>query len=340
MPLGPNLSWRELRASRADAPGHASDDDRRLAYGTALEQAEQLWQSAATVSPVASPILLYYALVQGAYAWCAAAIEGEWRSERGGHGLQLRFPLDFEPVPRLTDVNIRDNGRGFVPHVAKALDSPTIPNDTSLSRLICSLDVGGTFIGADPDPTAQRVNVRGAGMDNFPGASHPRGTIGIGVHRLILPREVRDDRASAEPPHQPVRDWLRNYPGFGPDHEPTDIWVLGAPADDATVVWVSEADEDDVRRRLVPFEELQPVEPQHAFLLTPLMPGNDRPQHPVVTWMEILYGMSMLARYRPQQWSRMIDIDNSRDAARIRDVLDRARNDLPWLLLQQMRRLR
>jgi hypothetical protein len=74
MPILPE-PWvaRNLRATRAEPPGRAADDDyRRALYGASLEQFEQLLRAAETVDAAARPLPLFYALSQAARAIVAA----------------------------------------------------------------------------------------------------------------------------------------------------------------------------------------------------------------------------------------------------------------------------
>src|SRR6266511_1906721 len=60
--------WQHLRALRHAPPGGAHSGDRRKTFGSALEQAEQLLEAAATVGYAARPILLFYGLSQAGRA--------------------------------------------------------------------------------------------------------------------------------------------------------------------------------------------------------------------------------------------------------------------------------
>jgi hypothetical protein len=58
--------------------------------------------------------------------------------------------------------------------------------------------------------------------------------------------------------------------------------------------------------------------------IIPCLPGNSKPLHSLSTWWAILYALSVLARYAPAKWIRMLDINSSPDAASIEYVLDKA----------------
>jgi hypothetical protein len=55
------LSWQRLRGTRWSPPTAATGDpERRLTYGFAPEQAEQMLRAAAMVSVAAWPLLVFY----------------------------------------------------------------------------------------------------------------------------------------------------------------------------------------------------------------------------------------------------------------------------------------
>ena len=58
-PLGSDESWQHLRAMRAQPPGRATSGERRRVFGSALEQAEQLFLAAAAVGYAARPSVGY-----------------------------------------------------------------------------------------------------------------------------------------------------------------------------------------------------------------------------------------------------------------------------------------
>lgn len=82
----------QIQALRAAPPRFATDSGaRRRVFGAALGQWDALLGASAEVAPVASPILLFYALSQAGRAVCAANISGQpWRSS--SHGLKIGDP--------------------------------------------------------------------------------------------------------------------------------------------------------------------------------------------------------------------------------------------------------
>ena len=54
--------------------------------------------------------------------------------------------------------------------------------------------------------------------------------------------------------------------------------------------------------------------------------------HPLMTWWLVLYGLSMLARYHPREWTELLSLGRSHDASRIEFLLDSALISVPELL--------
>nr|WP_234314451.1 MULTISPECIES: hypothetical protein [unclassified Streptomyces] len=57
------------------------------------------------------------------------------------------------------------------------------------------------------------------------------------------------------------------------------------------------------------------------------------PVHPLLVWWAVLFGLSILARYEPEHWATIIDIDKSLEASAVEHVLDYAVGVVPHLAL-------
>jgi hypothetical protein len=53
-----------------------------------------------------------------------------------------------------------------------------------------------------------------------------------------------------------------------------------------------------------------------------------------MTWWAVAFTLSVLARYKPAEWGRHIDVDSSPYAVAIEGVLSRALDELPGLVAQ------
>lgn len=102
-------AWRNIRALRHEPPGLSNRGARRKVFGSALEQAEQLFNAAEGIGYAARPILLFYGLSQGGRAIAAAcrASTSDWRLS--GHGIAVK---NLGQQVSLEDVKVADQGSG------------------------------------------------------------------------------------------------------------------------------------------------------------------------------------------------------------------------------------
>jgi hypothetical protein len=79
--------------------GAAREGEPKVVFGAALEQAEQLFAAAESVTPATSPLLLFYGLSQAGRAVAAAAAgrdnADKWQLR--GHGITNEHPSTLEP---------------------------------------------------------------------------------------------------------------------------------------------------------------------------------------------------------------------------------------------------
>jgi hypothetical protein len=75
-----------------------------------------------------------------------------------------------------------------------------------------------------------------------------------------------------------------------------------------------------------------------TYLLPELVAGAG-PMHPLLTWWAVLYSLSMLARYSPDRWIDSIATDSSPYAVAIEQVLDRAIQVCPELIVSSIRQI-
>ena len=89
--------WRHLRALRYEPPGRACRGVRAEVFGSALEQAQQLF-AAGAVDYTSRPILVFYGLSQAGRAIAACATAGGMNDRQlKGHGIEVSN-LDQSPV--------------------------------------------------------------------------------------------------------------------------------------------------------------------------------------------------------------------------------------------------
>ncbi len=143
-----------------------------------------------------------------------------------------------------------------------------------------------------------------------------------------------DELVTAELAHYPTADgWQFNRPqGLRRDRRTFDTWEV-------EVVW--EAQGQTIGDREWEFRS-------HAFehrisdqrWLRPDLNDAGDCLLPLMTWWALLYGLSMLARYHPAEWTAALRLDDSPEAVPLQAALDEALSAVPqfvlWALLRDV----
>ncbi len=72
------------------------------------------------------------------------------------------------------------------------------------------------------------------------------------------------------------------------------------------------------------------------FLRPAVDAGKSAPPSPLMTWWLLLYSFSILARYEPRRWSKLLDLDSSKVAAVLQYALENALTAVPHLVLEAL----
>jgi YaaC-like Protein len=299
----------------------------------ALEQAEQMFRAAATVGQATRPVLAYYGLNQAGRAVAAAAatiqMDG-WRLS--GHGI---YAKNLESsLPDIAITCDRPGARGSFARLSEILDSPlwegsivfrifwdSIP-ETRLRPLVNDqarrnpLYVDETSIYGDPHPLA-----------TVPVVYFPPWLINSDNGRVDL-----DQYLDAYPGARCYHSYVRT--GQGPDFEPqftqhVDGWG------ELQMNWQATEDETScpVHRRLEFIKSItRPYCGNRYFF--PVVGNSDSGIHPLMAWWAVLHSLSMLARYRPAEWSSHIDVDRSQYAVALEVLLSEALAVVPALIAE------
>jgi hypothetical protein len=294
-----------------------------------MEQFEELMRAAQQVGPGARPLPLFYALSQAGRAVTAAHADEPWQSR--GHGLQLRD----EEQP-LLQRRVAPAGRSDASfrRVAEATGSDILAEPVTLGALCASL----------PDF---------ATVDELCG-SHPRALRVQAIRKssgavLTMSREVEayvvnfpPDLATAQEPVQVVEEHLRVYPTSAGWSAPEPLRVL-PPRDGwgagAVLRWrvpddVQSANERERQARV------QEVAPPYRLAdqqwCRPAF-ASGTVLSPLMTWWALLYALSMVARYEPDTWVGLLDVDSSALAVPLEGVLEDALEVVPHLVLDALR---
>lgn len=82
--------------------------------------------------------------------------------------------------------------------------------------------------------------------------------------------------------------------------------------------------------------------PQHRFRqehwLIPAVGAKRQKLPPFLLWWVLLFGLSLLARYKPAEWVAALDPDTSTLAVPLENLLDDALESLPHLILEELHR--
>ena len=324
-------SWRSLRQRRAQAPPAGAEPAVRAAtFRAGLEQAEQQLRAAASVGYDSRALNLFYGLSQGGRALAAAApslSEQEWKLN--GHG--LRFPggdsgsdvttVQVETTPKKT-------ASSFV-RLSVVLDSP-LTGPIALGQLWPLMYE--TTIAA---PLGKNLH---SPLDVFTGQLRPADRddahVGIDDVKITVPAAITRLPEEQRPS---VRDFLARYPALdgavGSERcaAPDGGLPLDWPEKDEqlSLKWPQVRDAHE-RPQHVLTERLALYRGQHFVL--PYAPNSEKVLHPLMVWWQVLYALSMLTRYEPARWTKMIDVDSSGHAVAIEYVLDTALAAVPDLL--------
>jgi hypothetical protein len=334
----PRVAWQMLRSLRSAPPGGAKKGDRKATFNAALEQAEQFFTAATDVGAATRPVLIFYGLAQA--GWAVAAADGatpgnRWRLP-GGHGITTD-PVQNTVNGRLSDFALRDDGCGSFTKLADVLSAASLPKPTPLGHLWGMLATDQRF--ALPGMLDRRpLTVIAAGDAN--GAVVVIGSIPSQLLGTPDPGDGAFEQSKlwAEDRNR-IIDYLAQYPSLAgcvsslsslPEGQPIGIYNRAEEFEIYVNVMPSATDvEPPTYRALVPPTIGYRGRRDYVF---PRAGGSDKPAHPFLLWYEVIFGLSMLARYEPKGWAERISVDSSADAAPIEHLLDQALIVLPELI--------
>jgi hypothetical protein len=291
----------------------SADGLRRETYGAAVQQFEELLRAAESVGPASRPLPLFYALSQAGRAIVAA--HGE-EPEVFGHGLAedkaggaITDPLQYR-VKRATArtdlfgavARATHSGEvtGSVPLGAIWAATPRthrLPADAWRDEWASALKIGQTVSGA----TGETLFVEILSMSGPP---EPDGVAGI-ERRLqrypTLPNDATKNIRETE------------------DVTESGDWILSSS-------WPLEGK----------WRSLDSVAPEAGLdggrWLIPRLPDESQLLSPLMLWWVLLFGLSLLARYKPALWAQALAVDRSDRAVPLEVLLDQAVEALPALV--------
>lgn len=329
----PQAVWRQIRALRSRPPGRAGRGDRKRVFGSALEQAEQLFTAAESAGYATRPILLFYGLSQAGRAIAAASTVADNNSYKlSGHGIKA---LDLDQRPPLPALTVKDDGAGSFTHLAQLLGSVSLSEGAPLGQLWAAipnllttpLDTGSRqylpvlqlqHISRQYRSVLQLQHIQGG--DDIPGQL---GWI------IGLPERPG---GYAEIPEEEIQAILSSYPALAGNRPLGEkLWFKAQ---------VDYRDRSAVRfwpHGTYPWESGQPYRDGYDRWVFPSFDDSGKALHPLLIWWALLFALSVLARYEPASWTSNLDVDAGPNAVPLEAALDEALGTCPELILRAIR---
>lgn len=334
----PARAWAALRSLRADPPARAQKSPRRGVFNAALEQAQQLFEAAAGVGVATKPILVFYGLSQAGRAVAAARATDKW--ELSGHG--IRSAGSRQDERQLADRSIQPGNGGSFGRLVEVLDSSSLPGLMRLGDLWPLL------------AETERHPLLGSGNDRSLSFSLNFNNLHMGVSSAEiqgLPGELgqvdgapNGTRSGLDVDHsrqnEAVNRFLSRYPTlagrqpFSAAGQPIGLQPNGDGTCSLRIHWPDEPSTNNSSREA--FAAGLGVRSREQWRVYPSLDGGDRAVHPLLVWWAILFRLSMLARYEPQAWDRLTDVNGSPDAVPLEHLLDTALASVPELIFHEL----
>ena len=309
-----NWTWDRLRFSRSHPPGVAgSNDDLASLYRAALQQSQDLLEAARVCGSAARPLPLFYSLSQA-----GKAIEACYgRPESTSHGLKLA-----EASPGVMGARVGVTRGGRFRSLSACMGSGVPTEAVMLGALMASL----------PELTSH-VDFRGWPMPlPLIVTSNQLGDDGL-LKITIEFRETPEDDATA-------LALLREYPDAA--ERVTFVTHAGDQGLDTTLgtrvpalFRVPLPDSNASVHNIDYFIPEYDAGTMRGHWLRPSVVStpSECPPTPLMTWWVILFGLSMFARYHPQEWVKALDPDRSPDAVVLDRCMTSALERVPALVL-------
>ena len=321
------LTWLRLNERRSSLHERSKLNDtagRRQTFAAAMTQFEEQFAAAKAVTAATRPLNLYYGLAQAGMAIAAAHAPDPWSFSR--HGLRLG-----DRTPELVDMLIGPESEGAFQKVATATGSADITEPVSLGALWASLpDLSaiGTLPGSNrPEPLIFLA-------EEFP-ARRPQAT-------LLLPGEMPTEPKAFLTRFSKIMTDYPDAAGVAIPIERDSVQAPGQPGGkwQVTVRWPAADSQQEMS-----VEDLKAfydkVAPEYRyrgdrFLRPAIDMATTAPPSPLMTWWLLLYSFSMLARYEPRRWIKLLDLDTSKVAVLLRYALEEALAAVPQLVLEAL----
>ncbi|MEV8611570.1 hypothetical protein AB0383_27200 [Amycolatopsis sp. NPDC051373] len=163
-----------------------------------------------------------------------------------------------------------------------------------------------------------------------------------GTCRIMIANFDRDAARECGEDDTILRKFLQHYPTLSTVEVPDQVanssrWTdNGRPGLRTELRWTKGDLPGDLREAASRLLATKYRGPSDLWVF-PKLGAMTGPIHPLLTWWVILFALSIMTRYEPDHWSRMITIDQSPDANAIEHLLDQAIDVVPTLLLEALK---
>ena len=322
--------WSLIRETRSARPERADADRARAAvYGSALQQFEELMRAAASSGYASRPLPLFYAISQAGRAIAAAWADEPWQLR--GHGLKHAIG----PTPLASTVRTDPGKADSFGRVSAATRQGTLTAPVELGALWASLpDLYDqelreerwrrplAVVREEEEPTTvallrNKVTATICGLPAWIFEDWP-------------PGDERDRALDGELRHYPTAaEWAAMRPqGMRLERPGVGGW-------DVDVFWEAESASPGERGAEFESHAIQHRTRGHWWLRPDLNEAGDF-LWPLMTWWALLYGLSMLARYHPAEWTAALQVDESAETVPLEAALDQALNAVPHFVLEAL----
>jgi hypothetical protein len=275
------------------------------------------------------PINLFYGLSQGARAVAAARIDTrDWILR--GHGIDQVGSLD-KPIAAIRVVDTPDV-RGSFTSIAKLLRSPSLTGETEVGDLLAALPLRtprATWTDRPRAVLVENISQSNGAVLTFSPSIYARSqgwAVVPGVRELDL-ESKRAELAKYIYKHYPTLVGVEPLPDghvplFVGDHAMQFVFRLTAS---------DHLGGEHLRRDLLYARTTEIAGGQFAM---PSVGTAKQPCHPTIVLWACLWTFSMLARYEPVRWAKLLNVDASEDATALETILDDALDLVPMALLE------
>ncbi|MFD9206803.1 YaaC family protein [Streptomyces sioyaensis] len=330
-----NDSWRLLRGARSRPVGMAGREPKRgRTFQAALEQSEQFLRSAEGAGPETRPLHIFYGLSQAGRAIAAASSRlNDFEYRPVGHGMRTQDTRDQTDLWRVA-IEVTKSGTPQV--VAKALDSVIWPAKTQLTLAELWPLLPDTAPERGPHELSWFTALRYEHLASGPRASR------LDIESAWLsgvPWSIYEKPGSPDT----VEQWLTSYPKLAGWLEKPRLVAHGGNVR-MLLTWPARVEHAGWRefQRLNPqLEGLPDIRAPWVRRATqyggewwalPALRGMSEPVHPLLAWWAILLALSSLARYEPETWAHLIDVDRpASPAVAIEHLMEEALSAIPAL---------